>query len=157
MYISMLGGYQARELGHDDDDEEPDPAEPWDTEWDLPDQLRPIGNLVPNRNLLEWFPAQRMTPETDAFFGPFVDVDLRAHTFEVHGIRSPSGIPIFYDVLKTVSILLSTAKVNQPLNTYKSDETFSGSVANVPYQVRVTTDIVNNMAGMNITPLPRIV
>lgn len=61
------------------------------------------------------------------------------------------NVPIFYDILQKISVMLQTTKSNPAINQYKpSVVTFKGSVAQVPYLMR-SNDYGNNESGMQLS------
>lgn len=114
------------------------PAIDFPREWNLPIDLRPEGNIFPNRNLLGWDYAERLTVEQVSMLenaGLSVDFnDDGAPVFDTTGIDNFDGIPILYNVLLQTSEFLSGPKSS--FNNHVEATSFRGSLAQVGFALR---------------------
>lgn len=132
-----------------------DQAQLWPLMWNLPPQLRPSTTLKPNANLLGWYPLHEngLSREAASLFENNVVPDLQHGTFQVVGVRSPYGVPLFLDVIEHVAQMLSTVKRGLEENNGKIITGCGGSCSQILYQDRVSDDVGEGEFGRHLRPI----
>nr|QYW05752.1 MAG: putative capsid protein [Partitiviridae sp.] len=114
--------------------------------WDLDKNIRPVGRLIPNENLLGWRKAAILTPEQLGILDALIDVNastgrwsyLPAETVNV------GGLSFIRNIVVAVSEHLVNARSNIH-NDYALGLTFKGSMAQEKYAERVSSDVSPNL------------
>lgn len=125
----------------------------WPSVWNLPADLAPPLEYLPNRNLLGWAPIHPgYTLEMSRIVERYVDVDHEHGTFEAP-VRHVAGIPIFKDVIEHVVQMLTVVKRGAEMNSGRLIEGSGGSCSQVLYHERVSDDVGEREVEDRLVPV----